>query len=102
MRPTTVKYDGQKDLVPITLLASAPLVLVGKPELPSRTAASVRSEALVQGRHHTFIGLPKAELHLHIEDMISCDSTRNRGPDRKAAYIAEVRAYRGDEQAEAA
>lgn len=35
--PTTVKYDGLKDLTPVTLLASAPLVLVGKPGLPAKT-----------------------------------------------------------------
>jgi tripartite-type tricarboxylate transporter receptor subunit TctC len=33
--PSTVKYDGQKDLTPVTLMASAPLVLVGKPSLPA-------------------------------------------------------------------
>jgi tripartite-type tricarboxylate transporter receptor subunit TctC len=31
--PSVVKYDGLKDLAPITLLSSAPLVLVGKPTL---------------------------------------------------------------------
>ncbi|RYY77587.1 MAG: hypothetical protein EOO24_44830 [Comamonadaceae bacterium] len=35
--PSTVKYDGQKDLVPVTLMASAPLVLVGKPALAANT-----------------------------------------------------------------
>lgn len=35
--PTTVRYDGQKDLVPVTLMASAPLVLVGKPSLPANS-----------------------------------------------------------------
>jgi tripartite-type tricarboxylate transporter receptor subunit TctC len=34
--PSTVKYDGLKDLTPVSLMASAPLVLVGKPELPAR------------------------------------------------------------------
>jgi tripartite-type tricarboxylate transporter receptor subunit TctC len=33
--PSTVKYDGQKDLTPVTLMASAPLVIVGKPNLPA-------------------------------------------------------------------
>jgi tripartite-type tricarboxylate transporter receptor subunit TctC len=33
--PGTVKYDGMKDLVPVTLMASAPLILVGKPSLPA-------------------------------------------------------------------
>jgi tripartite-type tricarboxylate transporter receptor subunit TctC len=35
--PSTVKYDGMKDLVPVTLMASAPLILVGKPSLPANT-----------------------------------------------------------------
>jgi tripartite-type tricarboxylate transporter receptor subunit TctC len=35
--PGTVKYDGMKDLVPVTLMASAPLILVGKPSLPANT-----------------------------------------------------------------
>jgi tripartite-type tricarboxylate transporter receptor subunit TctC len=36
--PLTVKYNGLKDLEPVTLLGSQPLVLVGKPELAARTA----------------------------------------------------------------
>jgi tripartite-type tricarboxylate transporter receptor subunit TctC len=39
--PSTVRYDGLKDLLPVTLLGSQPLVLVGKPALPSRTAAEL-------------------------------------------------------------
>ncbi|MDB5911696.1 MAG: transporter substrate-binding protein [Ramlibacter sp.] len=35
--PSTVKYDGLKDLTPVTLMASAPLVIVGKPSLPAST-----------------------------------------------------------------
>jgi tripartite-type tricarboxylate transporter receptor subunit TctC len=35
--PSTVKYDGLKDLVPVTLMASAPLILVGKPSLPANS-----------------------------------------------------------------
>ncbi len=31
--PSIVKYDGLKDFAPVTLLSSAPLVLVGKPTL---------------------------------------------------------------------
>jgi tripartite-type tricarboxylate transporter receptor subunit TctC len=34
--PTVVKYDGLKDFVPVMLLSSAPLVLVGKPDLPAK------------------------------------------------------------------
>lgn len=33
--PSVVKYDGLADFAPITLLSSAPLVLVGKPSLPA-------------------------------------------------------------------
>ncbi|MBT2304176.1 tripartite tricarboxylate transporter substrate binding protein [Variovorax paradoxus] len=39
--PLTVKYNGLKDLEPVTLLGSQPLVLVGKPELAPRTAAEL-------------------------------------------------------------
>lgn len=39
--PGTVKYDGLADLAPITLLSSAPLVLVGKPGLPANTLAEL-------------------------------------------------------------
>ena len=35
--PSIVKYDGLKDFQPITLLATAPLVLVGKPALAPNT-----------------------------------------------------------------
>lgn len=33
--PSVVKYDGLTDFAPVTLLSSAPLVLVGKPSLPA-------------------------------------------------------------------
>ncbi len=36
--PSTVRYDGLRDLVPVTLLGLQPLALMGKPELPARTA----------------------------------------------------------------
>jgi tripartite-type tricarboxylate transporter receptor subunit TctC len=39
--PSTVKYNGLKDLEPVTLLGSQPLVLVGKPELTPKTAAEL-------------------------------------------------------------
>ncbi len=39
--PQTVKYNGLKDLEPVTLLGSQPLVLVGKPELAPQTAAEL-------------------------------------------------------------
>ena len=35
--PSVVKYDGLKDFVPITLVSSAPLVLVGRPGLPANS-----------------------------------------------------------------
>ena len=41
--PATVKYS-MKDLLPVTLLASQPLVLVGKPELPARDAAALYAD----------------------------------------------------------
>ncbi|MDQ0587993.1 Bug family tripartite tricarboxylate transporter substrate binding protein [Variovorax paradoxus] len=36
--PSTVKYNGLEDLMPVTLLGSMPLVLVGKPELGPKSA----------------------------------------------------------------
>ena len=39
--PLTVKYNGLKDLEPVTLLGSQPLVLVGKPELAPQSAAEL-------------------------------------------------------------
>ncbi|WP_077000768.1 tripartite tricarboxylate transporter substrate binding protein [Variovorax sp. KK3] len=39
--PQTVKYNGLKDLEPVTLLGSQPLVLVGKPELAARSAGEL-------------------------------------------------------------
>jgi tripartite-type tricarboxylate transporter receptor subunit TctC len=35
--PSVVKYDGLKDFAPITLVSSAPLVLVGRPGLPANS-----------------------------------------------------------------
>lgn len=39
--PSTVRYDGLKDLAPVTLLGSQPLVLAAKPGLASRSAAEL-------------------------------------------------------------
>ncbi|HVR52124.1 MAG TPA: tripartite tricarboxylate transporter substrate binding protein [Pseudorhodoferax sp.] len=39
--PSTVRYDGLRDLVPVTLLGTQPLVLVGKTDQPARTAAEL-------------------------------------------------------------
>jgi tripartite-type tricarboxylate transporter receptor subunit TctC len=39
--PSTVKYDGLKDFVPVSLVGTSPLVLVGKPELPAQNAAEL-------------------------------------------------------------
>lgn len=39
--PNTVKYDAQKDLVPITPVAVAPFVLVGQPGLAPKTTAEL-------------------------------------------------------------
>ena len=35
--PTTVRYDGLKDLMPVTLLGSQPLVLAARPTLPENS-----------------------------------------------------------------
>ncbi len=42
--PSTVRYDGLADLVPVTLLGSQPLALVGKPAMPSKTAQALYAE----------------------------------------------------------
>ncbi|MEJ8854722.1 tripartite tricarboxylate transporter substrate binding protein [Variovorax robiniae] len=39
--PATVKYNGLKDLQPVSLLGSQPLVLVGKPDLPAQNATEL-------------------------------------------------------------
>ena len=39
--PSTVKYDGVKDFVPVSLVGTSPLVLVGKPDLPAKNAAEL-------------------------------------------------------------
>lgn len=41
VRPTTTRYDGLKDLSPVVRVGTAPLVLVGKPELPARNLAEL-------------------------------------------------------------
>ncbi|HYP85073.1 tripartite tricarboxylate transporter substrate binding protein [Variovorax sp.] len=42
--PSTVRYDGLKDLMPVTLLGAQPLVLVGKPGLAATTAAELYAD----------------------------------------------------------
>lgn len=42
--PSMVRYDGLKDLMPVTLLGSQPLVLAGKPGLHARTGAELYAE----------------------------------------------------------
>ena len=39
--PATVRYDGLRDLQPVTLLGAQPLALVGRPGLPARTAGAL-------------------------------------------------------------
>jgi len=39
--PSVVKYDGLKDFAPVTLVSSAPLVLVGRPGLPAQSLADL-------------------------------------------------------------
>lgn len=36
--PSTVRYDGLRDLQPVTLLGAQPLVLAGRPGLPAKSA----------------------------------------------------------------
>jgi len=42
--PSTVRYDGLKDLMPVTLLGIQPLALAGKPALPQKSAADLYAE----------------------------------------------------------
>lgn len=39
--PATVRYDGLRDLQPVTLLGAQPLALVGRPGLPAKTAGEL-------------------------------------------------------------
>jgi tripartite-type tricarboxylate transporter receptor subunit TctC len=41
VQPSVVQYDGQKDFQPITMIGSAPLVLVGKNALPAKSLAEL-------------------------------------------------------------
>jgi tripartite-type tricarboxylate transporter receptor subunit TctC len=41
VQPTAVKFDSQKDFQPISLIATAPLVLVGKKDLPAGNIAEL-------------------------------------------------------------
>ncbi|QFZ86227.1 tripartite tricarboxylate transporter substrate binding protein [Variovorax paradoxus] len=42
--PSTVRYDGLADLMPVTLLGAQPLALVGKPAMQSKTAEALYAE----------------------------------------------------------
>ncbi|MGO4393434.1 Bug family tripartite tricarboxylate transporter substrate binding protein [Variovorax sp. M-6] len=42
--PSTVRYDGLADLMPVTLLGSQPLVLVGKPTMQAKTSEALYAE----------------------------------------------------------
>ncbi len=42
--PSTVRYDGLADLVPVTLLGTQPLALVGKPALQPKTSEALYAE----------------------------------------------------------
>jgi tripartite-type tricarboxylate transporter receptor subunit TctC len=39
--PATIRYDGLKDLTPVTLLGSQPLTLIGKTSLPAKNAGEL-------------------------------------------------------------
>jgi tripartite-type tricarboxylate transporter receptor subunit TctC len=41
VQPHVVQYDSQKDFVPITLIGTSPLILVGKKDLPANTTAEL-------------------------------------------------------------
>ncbi len=41
VQPHIVQYDSQKDFVPISLIGTSPLVLVGKKDLPANTIAEL-------------------------------------------------------------
>jgi tripartite-type tricarboxylate transporter receptor subunit TctC len=41
VQPTVVQYDSQKDFQPISLIGTAPLVLVGKKDLPANNIAEL-------------------------------------------------------------
>ena len=41
VQPTVVQYDSQKDFAPISLIGTAPLVLVGKKDLPANNIAEL-------------------------------------------------------------
>jgi tripartite-type tricarboxylate transporter receptor subunit TctC len=41
VQPSVVEYDSQKDFQPISLIGTAPLVLVGKNELPAKTISEL-------------------------------------------------------------
>ncbi|WP_064574857.1 Bug family tripartite tricarboxylate transporter substrate binding protein [Cupriavidus gilardii] len=43
-----VRYDGEKDLAPITFVGTQPMVLVGKPTLPARNAGELIALAKAQ------------------------------------------------------
>lgn len=42
--PSTVRYDGLADLVPVTLLGAQPLALVGKPALQPKTSEALYAD----------------------------------------------------------
>ncbi|MGE0774728.1 MAG: Bug family tripartite tricarboxylate transporter substrate binding protein, partial [Sphingomonadaceae bacterium] len=41
VQPSVVQYDSQKDFAPISLIGTAPLVLVGKKDLPANNIAEL-------------------------------------------------------------
>lgn len=43
-----VRYDGEKDLAPVTFVGTQPMVLVGKPGLPAKNAAELITLARAQ------------------------------------------------------
>jgi tripartite-type tricarboxylate transporter receptor subunit TctC len=47
VQPHVVQYDSQKDFVPISLIGTSPLILVGKKDLPANTTAELM--ALLRG-----------------------------------------------------
>ncbi|GAA4359203.1 tripartite tricarboxylate transporter substrate binding protein [Variovorax defluvii] len=52
--PATVRFDGLKDLVPVTLLGAQPLALVGKPDLTPGNAAELYRDMKAHPRRYSY------------------------------------------------
>ncbi len=69
--PNIVRYDGLRDFVPVALIATSPLALVGRPTLPAKTTAEVLELARRQPGKLTY-GTSGTGTSLHVAgEMIS-------------------------------